>query len=180
MFLNIITPCSRPQNLIKISKSINIPTENYRWFVVFDMDEFPSKELIPDICEIYLHRNPNSKVGHSQRNFALDLIEKGHVYMNDDDTIIHPELWDNIKDLDNDFINFNQSSLNGDSRLIGGNIQVGNIDSHNFIVSRNLIGDSRWIFDRYDADGFFAVECYSKCKSPIIINKYLSIYNQLR
>lgn len=29
MFLNIITPCTRPENLHKISESINIPKENY-------------------------------------------------------------------------------------------------------------------------------------------------------
>lgn len=180
MFLNIITPCSRPQNLIKISESINIPKENYRWIVVFDMDELPAKELIPNNCEIYLHRNPNSKVGHSQRNFALELINYGHVYMNDDDTIIHPGLWENIKNLNNDFITFNQSSSDGTPRLISGNVEVGKIDSHNFIVSRDLIGETKWIVEKYDADGYFAKECYSKCKSFIVIDKFLSIYNYLR
>jgi len=41
MFLNIITPSCRPENLHKISKSINIPRENYRWIVVFDLEEIP-------------------------------------------------------------------------------------------------------------------------------------------
>lgn len=180
MFLNIITPCSRPQNLIKISETINIPKENYRWIVVFDMDELPSKELIPNNCETYLHRNPNSKVGHSQRNFALELINQGHVYMNDDDTLIHPNLWENINDIDNDFITFDQLSSDGSYRLYGKNIEIGKIDSHNFIISRDLIGDTKWIVEKYDADGYFATECYSKCKTPIIINKPLSIYNYLR
>jgi hypothetical protein len=180
MFLNIITPCSRPENLHQISKSINIPKGHYRWIVIFDMEELPNRDLIPDNCETYLYINPDSRVGHAQRNFALDLIQQGHVYMNDDDTVIHPQLWANIKDLDDDFITFNQSLANGDSRLIGGNVQIGHIDSHNFILSRELIGDSKWIIDKYDADGIFAVECYSKCQSPTVINKYLSIYNQLR
>lgn len=180
MFLNIITPCSRPQNLIEISKSINIPKENYRWIVVFDMDELPLKELIPDNCEIYLHRNLNSKVGHSQRNYALELIKYGHVYMNDDDTLIHPDLWENIKNLNNDFITFHQSSLDNTPRLISGDIEVGKIDSHNFIVSRDLIGETKWIINKYDADGYFAVECYSKCSSFIVIDKFLSVYNCLR
>jgi hypothetical protein len=180
MFLNIITPCSRPQNLIKISESINIPKENYRWIVVFDMDELPSKELIPNNCEVYLHTNPNSKVGHSQRNFALELINYGHVYMNDDDTTIHPNLWENIKDLTNDFITFNQANPDGTSRLSGKSVEVGKVDSHSFIICRDLIGETKWIVDKYEADGYFAVDCYSKCKSFVAIDQFLSIYNCIR
>ena len=99
MILNIITPCSRPENLHLISKSINIPKENYRWIVVFDFDELPDKELIPNNCEVYLHRDSDSTAGHAQRNYAIDLIEDGYVYSNDDDTLLHPELWENIKDI---------------------------------------------------------------------------------
>ena len=45
--------------------------------------------------------------------------------------------------------------------------------------SNDLIGDTKWIIEQYGADGYFAVECYSKSKSPVIINKSLSTYNQL-
>jgi hypothetical protein len=180
MFLNIITPCSRPENLHTISKSINIPKENYRWMVVCDMNFLPPQELIPDNCEIYLHRNPQSTVGHSQRNFAIDMVNKGYIYMNDDDTIVHPELWENIKNLDNDFISFSQSFPNGSLRLLGNHIQVGHIDSHNFIVSKELIENDRWAIDKYDADGHFATLIYSKSTNPQFINKTLSIYNSLR
>jgi len=180
MFLNIITPCSRPQNLIKISESINIPKENYRWIVVFDMEEFPSKELIPNNCEVYLHKDVKSKVGHSQRNFALSLIKEGHVYMNDDDTLIHPKLWENIKNSDEHFITFHQSFNNGNHRLTAGDVRIAGIDSHNFIVRRDIIGDIKWIVEDYGADGFFAVDCYKKSKSILILKEYLSIYNQLR
>ena len=180
MLLNIITPCSRPENLLKISESINIPKENYRWIVVFDMEEFPNKELIPDNCEIFLHKNPLSVAGHSQRNFALELIKEGFIYSNDDDTIIHPNLWENIKDLDNDFISFIQLDKKGYLRLLGNTINVGYIDSHNFIVSHKIVGKTRFILDKYDADGYFAMECRQKSVWPLHINKPLSIYNQLR
>ena len=104
MFLNIITPCSRPENLLKISESINVPKENYRWIVVFDMDKLPSKELIPENCEVHLYRENGSVVGHAQRNYALSIINDGHIYFNDDDTLLHSELWENIKDFNFDFI----------------------------------------------------------------------------
>jgi hypothetical protein len=180
MFLNIITPCSRPENLIRISESINIPNENYRWIVVCDSESLPNDDFIPDNCEIYHHKDLNSISGNGQRNYALKMVQKGYVYFNDDDTTIHPELWENIKNLNNDFISFSQLNNNGTLRLIGDIIRVGHIDSHNFIVSHNLVGDTIFNLEKYDADGYFAIECREKSKSPIFINKPLSIYNQLR
>ena len=180
MFLNIITPCSRPQNLKKISESINIPRENYRWIVVFDFNVIPNNEYIPNNCEYYLHQNPQSTVGHAQRNFALDLINDGHIYFNDDDTVIYPDLWTNIKDLTNDFISFEQLSKDGTLRLKSNIIKEGHIDSHNFIVTKELVNDTKFIITHYGADGRFAEACFLKCKNPIHIPKPLSIYNQLR
>lgn len=180
MFLNIITPCSRPENLHIISKSINIPKENYRWIIVYDGLIIPDSNLIPENCEIYTHVNDESQVGHSQRNFALNLINNGHVYFNDDDTIIHPNLWDNIQDLDDDFISFGQEDKNGKLRLKGNVIKLYNIDSHNFIVKRSTIGDTSFIVNDYNADGYFAEECYSKANTKIFIDKILSTYNLLR
>jgi len=179
MFLNIITPCSRPENLEIISKSINIPRDQYRWIVVFDLLEAP--ENIPDNCEWYAIKDVNSMSGNAQRNFALNLVMHGHIYFNDDDTIMHPNLWDEIKDEDNiDFISFKQANKDGSLRLEGLNISIGTIDSHNFVTSTKCAGDTRWILNKYDADGFFARECFEKAKTILHIPKVLSVYNTLR
>jgi hypothetical protein len=180
MFLNIITPCARPFNLKVISESINIPRDMYRWIVVFDSEMIPSDVEIPENAETYCHTNSNSTVGHAQRNFALDRIEKGHVYMNDDDTTIHPDLWGNIKDLDEDFISFAQNWPDGSLRLQGDVVALNYIDSHNFIVANRIIGDRRWIIHKYCADGVFAQECYEHANTKVHIAKVLSIYNKLR
>jgi hypothetical protein len=176
MFINIITPCSRPENLKVISESINIPKENYRWIVVFDGLEVTD---IPNNCEAYSIKDNNSVYGNAQRNYGLYLVTGGYVYFNDDDTIIHPELWDEIKDKEADFISFKQSNKDGTIRLEGTNISPNFIDSHNFIVSVKCI-NTRWILDRYDADGVFAVECYKNAKETLYIPKVLSIYNSLK
>jgi hypothetical protein len=180
MFLNIITPCSRPQNLKAISESINIPKENYRWIVVFDMDLFPENCVLPTNAECYCHRNENSRFGNSQRNFALDLVEEGHVYVNDDDTVIHPELWESIKNSTEDMITFMQSHKDGSIRLTGDTIAVSRIDSHNFIVSYEAIKGARWDVGLHHADGVFAEICNQNANTKKYIPQILSVYNQLR
>jgi hypothetical protein len=44
----------------------------------------------------------------------------------------------------------------------------------------SLLGTTRWILDRYDADGVFANECWLKSKNYKYIDEVLSIYNALR
>jgi hypothetical protein len=179
MFLNIVTPCSRPQNLHLISNSINIPRDCYRWIVVFDGNEPPTKNLIPDNCEIYCFQDKDSAYGHYQRNYALELIKDGYVYFNDDDTILHRNLWDNIRMLENDFITFNQLHQNGMPRLTSPIIEVGQVDSHTFIFKRELSGDLKFL-NAYVADGIFATELSKRAKNPIHLVKFLSVYNSLR
>ena len=179
MFLNIITPCSRPENLHKISESINIPKENYRWIIVFDSEQIPNREMIPLNCEAYSHKNPDSISGNSQRNFALKLIKEGHVYFNDDDTALHKDLWENIRDLDYDFIFFKQENKDGSIRLHN-TVRVGGIDSHNFITKNRVIDQTHFKLNLYDADGYFAVECFNNSKTKVYIDKVLSTYNILR
>ena len=178
MFLNIITPCSRPENLQIISESINIPKENYRWIVVYDSLEIPAN--VPNNCEAYCLKDNNSIYGNAQRNFGIDLVTKGHVYFNDDDTIIQPTLWEEIKDKDfADFISFKQSNKDNTLRLEGIEIAINYIDSHNFITSLESI-NTRWVLDRYDADAVFAIECYKNAKETLYIPKVLSVYNFLK
>jgi len=180
MLINIITASIRPQNLMRIYESINIPKENYRWIIVFDLDQMPDISLIPPDCEVYTHRDPMSISGNAQRNFALNLIKDGYVYINDDDTQIHPDLWKWVKDINSDFISFKQIWSNGEHRLDADKIEVNCIDSHNFMVNSKIIGESRFSLGIYQADGFFANECWKKAKTHTIINEYLSVYNTLR
>lgn len=180
MFLNIITPCSRPSNLWEISKSINIPRSNYRWLVIFDAAELPDAELIPDNCEVYTYQDANSTAGHAQRNFALDLITHGYIYSNDDDTVLHSDLWDAIKEQTADFISFTQLNKDNTVRLKGDIISVGSIDSHNFIVKLNTVSNVRFRITEYGADGYFAEECFQKAVTRLFINLPLSVYNILR
>lgn len=183
MFINIITPCSRPENLIKIGLSINIPLENFRWIIVFDADEVPELSVSKDNfknTEFYAHKNSNGCSGNSQRNYALDLVDDGYVYFQDDDTLMHKDFWESVKNFNADFISFNQAFPNGVLRLIAGRTDVGFIDSHNFILKKSIIGNTRWEIDNYCADGIFADTCAKKTNDLVFLDKVLSIYNVLR
>jgi hypothetical protein len=182
MFLNIITPCTRPQNLHAIAQSISdtIPRDNYRWIVVFDASEMNITNL-PENAEYYAVRVQDSISGNGQRNYAIDLVQDGHVYFNDDDTTIHPDLWSAVSHFDDaEFISFRQVHKNGAHRLEGKYIKVGGIDSHNFIVKHSVIGPTRWILGAYCADGYFASEVYNNSTKIVYVDRVLSVYNSLR
>ena len=184
MFLNIVTPCSRIYNLPAIGSSIRkIPVWNRTWWAVVDSIEpvrIPARNAyeLPD--EVMFIHNPDSKFGNAQRNFAIDSIHDGHVYFLDDDTVLHPDLWDAVKELSGyDFIHFDQGNRDGVKR-IGGEVAVDRIDSGSAIVSRDLIGRTRWELGLYNADGYFLEECFRRAKNTIYIPRILSYYNYLR
>lgn len=177
--LHIITACARPENLHQIAKSINIPRRSYRWHIVFDKpaNSVP-KELIPESAIVYYHQNANSVVGHSQRNYALAHITDGLIFFLDDDTIIHPDLYENIGWLNNDFIHFDQANPD-DSKRIGGKVEVNHIDTGSAVATRQLIGETKFRTDLYNADGFFWKAVSNKATNSKYIPKLLSYYNYL-
>ena len=103
-FLNVATPCSRPENLLKIATSIKENLDkDYCWHVIFDEKIFNSdgfnpvefedvknkiKSMLPDTI-FYINKS-SGKAGHCHRNYILDIIEKskGWVYFQDDDNIM--------------------------------------------------------------------------------------------
>jgi len=186
--LTIITPCIRPENLIKIQESIDFNYVN-EWIIVYDGNHISS---LPNTV------NKNSKIkeyiykgegisGNPQRNFALDLIENydTYLYFLDDDNIIHPdfyELLDTIKP--GKIYTVNQSRPKNvfpyKTLLRGDNIELYNIDTAMFLIDFNLCKDVRWIFDKYNADGFYIKECYEANKENwVFIDKTMSYYNKL-
>ena len=176
--MTIITPCIRPENLARMSKTI---PANCRWIVVFDLKQLPSVEL-PKNAEY--HRLLNHAFGYPQSNYALELVKDGYVYFLDDDTLMHPDLYEAVSGLDNDFIHFNQirpEKKKGDpKRILGSKVQGGWIDKGGFVVKRELIGEIRFRTDIYGGDGYFAEDCYAKAQNPIFINKILAYFNILK
>ena len=92
----IITPSYRAKNLHIIKKSINF-NKIHKWIIIYDIKHLKiKKKLFEDnkhIIELF-HKDPESVSGNSQRNFALDYLDKKKnknlfIYYLDDDNNIH-------------------------------------------------------------------------------------------
>ena len=187
--ITVVTPCIRPSNLLKIKDSLNFDFV-CEWIIVYDSSKVQVKledgtmlkqfEGIDKISEYY-YELPGGCSGNVQRNYALSLIKnkESFIYYLDDDNIIHPDLY-KLTLLPNKIYTFNQLYKNDKKRLTGNNITIGRIDSAMFLVWYPLVKDIKWEIDKYDADGYYILECYSKNKDKLIyINKYISYYNYL-
>lgn len=189
MVINVITPCTRVDNLWKIYDSINFP--NYRWLVVFDGKHISSiPPDLPPTVEPYIVTDDIGIMGNSQRNYGIDLVEDGWVYFLDDDTVIHPHLYSTVEPLlhTHDFIYFGQcyNSLTTHegkwiytTRLDGKQIEQGWLDSGMYLTHYSLIGDYRWIPDIDESDGIWGETMYDRSTNPIWVSGFLCWYNML-
>ena len=153
----IITPCSRPQNLEKIKQSIDF-SKIKRWYISYDCQdnkmEFVERfKNDPKIKELKCVRSSMS--GNGPRNEALDEISKTEgkcsVCFIDDDTTVHPDFFK--KDFKSDKVYTYDIFRNG-AAAPGNQVSVGFIDSAQFLVDMDIVGDLRWI-NKYEADGVF-------------------------
>ena len=174
MELTIITPVFRQHNLQIIANTI---PDNITWLCVFDImvsNNIPNKAKVLEVELV------KSNWGVFKVNEALKMIKDGHIYILDDDTVLH-ENFDTLLSLNSgfDFIHFNQNTKEGRKRT-GGEVKRGKIDIGNFIVSRELIGNTFLSEDDTMPDGLWAEQLYKKCKKPLYLNRTFSIYNYLR
>jgi glycosyltransferase involved in cell wall biosynthesis len=187
--ITIITPSIRPENLSQIKDSINFDYVN-EWIIVYDENKIKENPYLfkneSKITE-YLHKNEKSTAGNSQRNFALSNIKNKdtYIYFLDDDNIMHPEIYNLFDCLeDNKIYTFNQKRPANifpfKDVLKGNNIEVYKIDSAMFLIDYNLCKNIEWSIEKYNADGFYIVDCYNSNKDAwIFINNILAYYNIL-
>lgn len=188
--LSIITPCSRPVNLKRIAESIQFDKID-RWYIVYDTS--PAKgTTVPRTYEKQFLDNPKISElecnircwGNPQRNLALSLITNGLVYYLDDDNIIHEAFWSELDSFDLDHLySFDQYHCNKQLIVKGGRLQEKFIDTAQYIVPRQLIGDLVW--DMLDAglgsDGRFTEDLNRLHGSKhVYVPKVLCYYNFLR
>jgi len=195
IMITVITPCSRPHNLLKLKDSLNF---DYicEWIIVYDISKVQCDLQFEEFDKIseYRYTLPEGKYGYPQRNYALSLVnnKESYIYFLDDDNIIHPDLY-TLSLLPGKIYTFNQlhkdnnldsKNLNNnlDSKnlkiLYGGNIKVGKIDIAMYMIYYPLLKDLQFGVDKYHGDGQFIVDCYNLNKHTwIYVNKILCYYN---
>jgi hypothetical protein len=188
--LYIITPCSRPRNLLDIRKSFN-DTYNWVWIIVYFSK--PSHHAFPganNIYEVWLgtegsYPDEPSTTGNVLRNFGISLVkgDSAYIYFLDDDNIMHPRFWELVYPIldegKNDFVTFDQRRTTKEV-LLGPRAEVWKIDTGMFVTRQSLINESRWRIARYDADGYFATEIQAKALHHLYINQTCAYYNFLK
>lgn len=203
-----IRPYSLPAIFQSIKEAFaNSPVEKVRWYIIFDHGKVPTAltwrgtielptqsskvipEKIPSWLEIHLdtQTRPESIGGNVQRNRALDLIDTGWVAFLDDDTILHPDFFklivSNLTEGKVALI-FGQKLMTSEeaTRIVESvNVAQENaIDTGQFVVDRNFIGNLRWQVDLCPADGKFIREICEKYLGKVVVTTDLgSYYNYL-
>lgn len=106
LMLDIITPCSRPENLRKIYPSILALEIPVRWHIIMDTAhqneemELFSYDASRVVVELYRDNNPIVSPGR-MRNMALRNIPADYrrwIYCLDDDNIMHPRAGDVLRE----------------------------------------------------------------------------------
>jgi hypothetical protein len=191
--LILITPSARATNLKKVAASIRWPYVKH-WYIVYDGRKPPPELQFssnPKISE-YIVTDKNSTAGNAQRNYVLDrfsqdptLCADSYVYFLDDDNVIHPKLYELLDRIrPGHLYTFNQlrpPSVFPYVDLLQGNcVQVKKIDTAMYLIWGSMIGQHRWIHDRYDADGYFITAIFEENKDRWIwVDECMAYYNAL-
>lgn len=192
MKLEIITRCTRTDNLLAIKESIFKQPTYWRitWRIIFDTHVLDSisAELLQELKashDVHFHflRGRKGDMGHSLINDVLDEISYAEhlmkdeipwIYVLDDDTILHEnflkETYRLVQEnsIGHGAIIFSQKIAGKD--FTGLDIRVASpentcvqkIDMGQFLLHRRFIGDKKFQPDTYTADGIFIEELYKE------------------
>jgi hypothetical protein len=190
MTLNIITACSRPQNLEVIQRSI--PTgKEVNWIICHDATQDTRPAVFPGELFIWEDWHKGGIYGTSQRNHILGLLEDPlaldtWLLFLDDDTVLHPEFMRGLRELmsahpDKKGFIFAQDIGGGRVRTVhAGNVKRNWIDMGQFVINIELVCGERFE-QKYEADGIFIEHIYERAAERFTItNRVMSYYNFLR
>jgi len=190
MKVTFITPLSRPYNIKLMHQSIInsvLKDMDWEWIVVEDGDSLAGSAVCLYTKYISYPKEGKGLSGNPQRNIALDHVDcDRYVYFLDDDNIVHLNLFqraNTILENSNKALICSQLFKNGYIRLSPRPDMIApcHIDTAQFLVPRDIIGDLKWEDWNYCADGKFFSELYSQYKDRFILtNEPLCYYNYLR
>ena len=180
--LSIVTPCSRPENLITIWPTI---PQGSQWLVVLDRpnldDAPPALQAEPNIE--FACTTGVGGWGNAQRNLGLSRATRDYLYFLDDDNIVHPALTSVLAEHQQSrkIIVVNQLLADGSLRFKARPpVQVNEIDTAQVLVPRELATRFTWKPHTPRADGFYFAALYETCrKSFVFLDVDAAYYNYL-
>jgi hypothetical protein len=205
--INVITPVSRPGNIWTIGESIQGALKNnphnhkIAWWVVLnafqqyttklDLDVVDDGEFActknavevslkaPHSTEILVTGCRFSVAGSRQRNFALDHIDEGLVWMLDDDNLMHPDFLNYPYETGKFYALPQQLNKYGSVRMPT-SFKVCDIDQAQLVYDRKLLGGLRQV-DDYCCDGHM-IEAVHKAVPDAFVPVFgvRAYYNKLR
>jgi hypothetical protein len=198
--INFVTAISRPENLERIHRSIELAISRaslkVRWILVADGPEviWPSVEssLRSGKAEIekVVYSGPRLiPYGIVQKNLGMDTILDGYYHCLDDDNVVHPEFLAGLERAMNAnpearaFV-VGQQRWDGVGNLIASPVRMGygQIDNTMFVVHRDVIGSKRYDPGQPGLEDFyFFSELWGAYPNKFaFIRETLAYYNYIR
>jgi len=194
----VITRCTRPQNLLQIYDSISYtPYSNHfvNWHILFDTSsliDFDSKllhELYKRNAILHFLESDGSDYLYPQISEVISNINTGWILIMDDDNIFYPNYFDVISDeirSSKKAAYVYEQEVNGrdftglDIRKVGPeHMKLKHIDSAQYIIHTDLHQKLKY-GPGYDADGKFIEKLYDEYPDEFgFIEKPLCYYNAL-
>lgn len=179
--LSVVTPCSRPQNLLRIRPTI---PEGSEWIIALDSE---NTDAVPDEIRndplIKLTALRQGSWGNSQRNAGLALATGDYVYFLDDDNVVHPGLQEVLATYGPEqlIVVGVQIYPDGDLRVLPKPpVGIGTVDTAQVLVPRHIAQAYRWDPDAYQADGIFFGEIFRDMPERFVfLEKTVCFYNFL-
>ncbi len=169
MRIHVLTAVTRPRNLPILATGLAVASMR-----------------VPD-CEVVWHWRYDLRLEHvggqQPKNDMLDNIADGWVWIFDDDTIVHPDLFARVNELtagDPDVRGvIVAQEVHGAIRHAHPDLaQVGLIDAGQAVLRRDLIGDHRLALN-YEGDGHLLTELLTGRQDVVYLDEILSYYNAL-
>ena len=189
-----ITICSRPEYLNYINDDIeNQKNNNYKWIICFDSDIIPDVEFKnKNVIFLNYKKKQEEITNYAGLNYVFDYIQKnkidGYIHVIDDDNTIYPDYMNELNNVINSnlrFIYYQQNYYDNTMRFDcrTKEIREGHIDMAQVCFHTSIIEDTRYLTNKYLADGIFYASIFTKVLNNkaqwTIIKKPLCFYNAL-
>jgi glycosyltransferase involved in cell wall biosynthesis len=198
LVINLVTAVSRPDNLLRIRKSIerslSRSTLAARWILVVDglgaVSPALEAKLRASALEIQkiVWSGGSCAYGINQKNLGIDSIVGGYYHCIDDDNIVHPDFFQGLERAitanpkKRAFV-FGQQRWDNIKSLVASpdRMEYGKIDNTMFVTHSSLIGSHRYDLSRSGREDYhFFRKLYDLHKEEFVfISETLAYYNYI-